>query len=104
MINEWFEWVNLIDIYHLIDSSNYQELKKYYYKTWIGVQGATRYKKPIFHPSLWNVCNNKLRTNNYSEASHSVLNKYFTDTIDAIPFVEILDKTIKKDMKKLTDT
>ena len=80
------------------------KFKKYYYKTWIGVQGATKYKKPIFHPSLWNVCNNKLRTNNYSEASHSVLNKYFTDTIDAIPFVEILDKTIKKDMKKLTDT
>ena len=76
---------------------------KYVMKTYIGrVKSDGNHQDAVFPPVLWNVCGQKIRTNNAAESVHSRLNKKAAGRISLFRFLGIIEEEMKRTVDKMT--
>ena len=77
--------------------TEYTSFKNYLMKEWLGTNSIHPIKE-------WNVSNIDIRTNNYCESLHRLINDFITSKVDVVGQIEIIEEIIKKDKKKTNST
>ena len=70
---------------------------KYMKKMYIGREKSDgNYQDAIYPPDLWNVCGQKVRTNNTAESVHSRINKKAAGRISLFRFLGIIEEEMRR--------
>ena len=85
------------------EKQKYNEFEQYMLYTWIGYGDNTTPIDPVFQPKGWNVCEMEVRTNNYCEALHNLMNKKAKPNSSILEILEVIKTTIDDDREVISE-
>ena len=81
----------------------FESAVKYVKKIYVGYEKTDgNYHEAIFPRELWNVCGQKVRTNNTAESVHSRINKKATGRISLFRFLGIIEEEMRRAVECMT--